>query len=77
LILAVDPGTSESAYVITGKNLKPLEFGKVDNYELLKLIEDGHSWEALHEGYEIVKKVLQRNKNIGDAFYEGISKVYW
>ena len=39
--------------------------------------KDGHSWEALHEGYEIVKKVLQRNKNIGDAFYEGISRVYW
>jgi hypothetical protein len=39
LILAVDPGTSESAYVITGKNLKPLEFGKVDNYELLKRFE--------------------------------------
>lgn len=56
MILAVDPGTSESAYVITGKKLKPLEFGKVDNYELLKLIEciGGRPYMVNHLAIEMI-----------------------
>lgn len=40
MILAIDPGTTESAYVIMGEDLKPIEFGKVENTKLLKLIEE-------------------------------------
>jgi hypothetical protein len=40
LILAIDPGTFESAYVIMGEGLKPIEFGKVENKKLLKLIQN-------------------------------------
>jgi hypothetical protein len=40
LILAIDPGTFESAYVIMGEDLKPIEFDKVENNELLKLIQN-------------------------------------
>ena len=39
MILAIDPGNKESAYVVMDEQLKPLEFGKVDNHELLRLIE--------------------------------------
>ena len=35
MILAIDPGSTESAYVILDKNLKPLKFGKVDNETLI------------------------------------------
>ena len=35
-ILAIDPGNIESAYVIMGEDYKPLEFGKVDNNNLLE-----------------------------------------
>lgn len=31
MILAIDPGCAESAYVLIGENLKPVEFGKVGN----------------------------------------------
>lgn len=40
MILAIDPGCTESAYVIMDEQLKPLEFDKVVNYELLKFIEN-------------------------------------
>lgn len=35
MILAIDPGNIESAYVILDKDLKPIEIGKVQNEELL------------------------------------------
>lgn len=40
MILAIDPGPIESAYVILDRNLKPVEFGKVKNYELLPTIDN-------------------------------------
>lgn len=40
MILAIDPGSSESAYVLIDDNLKPIEFAKVDNTELLQYIYD-------------------------------------
>jgi len=38
MILAIDPGTTESAYVILDKDLKPVIFGKYDNEMILKMI---------------------------------------
>jgi hypothetical protein len=35
MILAIDPGSSESAYVVLDDNLKPLDFGKIENENLM------------------------------------------
>lgn len=40
-IMGIDPGNVKSAYVITDENLKPLEFGKIYNEELLANIYNG------------------------------------
>lgn len=40
MILAIDPGTFESAYVITDENLLPVKFDKIENSALLKLIQN-------------------------------------
>lgn len=38
IILAIDPGPTESAYVLLNDDLKPCKFGKVPNEHLLELI---------------------------------------
>ena len=36
-IIAIDPGNAQSGYCVIDRNtLRPLEFGKVDNAELLR-----------------------------------------
>lgn len=41
MILAIDPGSEESGYVILDNNLKPLDKGKVKNEKLLDDIQMG------------------------------------
>ena len=38
MILAIDPGNVETAYVLIGDDRKPLEFGKVDNETMLEYV---------------------------------------
>lgn len=40
MILAIDPGNEQSAYVVLVDG-KPTQFGKVDNYDLLESVGDG------------------------------------
>ena len=35
MILAIDPGSKDSAFVLIGDDMKPIEFWKVDNQELI------------------------------------------
>ncbi len=39
-ILAIDPGNTETAYVLMDEEYRPLKFGKVDNYQMRQLISD-------------------------------------
>jgi hypothetical protein len=40
MILAIDPGTTESGIVWIDKNYKPLKFGKISNKEVLDWVSD-------------------------------------
>lgn len=45
-IFAIDPGNVQSAYCLMDESLKPLKFDKVDNEELLKMMESGFPFEV-------------------------------
>lgn len=48
-ILSVDPGNEFSAYSLLNEVLKPIDFGKVPNHELLNYIESYYSLDGSHE----------------------------
>lgn len=53
MILAIDPGNIESAYVVLDDNLKPIEFAKVKNKELLNSIRNNEFYEK-HVAIEMI-----------------------
>lgn len=46
-ILAIDPGCTESAYVVVDKNLKPFIFGKINNHDLLSFVQQENVLECV------------------------------
>ena len=40
MILAIDPGNTESAYVVVDCNDRPVRFGKIPNHDLLSMVFD-------------------------------------
>jgi len=55
MILAIDPGNVQSAYVLIDENLKPIDFNKLDNKILLnKLIDDDFTSEYQHLVIEMI-----------------------
>jgi hypothetical protein len=60
MLLAIDPGNVESAYVIVDEDLKPVEFGKVENHELLKKISGNCG-----NFYDCSKMAIEMIQNLG------------
>ena len=54
MILAIDPGNKQSAYVVIDKDLKPIQFAKVDNEKLMKLIKSGEFNGCNHLAIEMI-----------------------
>jgi len=64
--LAIDPGNTESAYVLVGADdLKPWEFEKIENHRLLQYIFDLRN--RLTEGESIEAFVIERVASYGLA----------
>lgn len=54
MILAIDPGNEQSAYVVIDKDLKPIRFAKIDNAELMGLIKSGEFKDCDHLAIEMI-----------------------
>ena len=66
MILAIDPGNIESAYCIIEKETyKPIEFGKIDNQQMLKQI-------GLFENIEciVIEKVASYGMAVGKEVFD-------
>jgi hypothetical protein len=72
-ILAIDPGTTESAYVIMdSETYKPLEFDKVDNEDLLSIILDLCLEDKI--GKSVIEMVSSYGMPVGKEIFE---TVFW
>ena len=70
MLLAIDPGNVESAYVLIGKDLTPLEFGKIPNKELLDVIPSL----ACGADYLALEMVASYGMAVGETVFE---TVFW
>ena len=66
MILAIDPGNIESAYCIIEKETyKPIEFGKIDNYKLLKQIGLFKNIDCI-----VIEKVASYGMTVGKEVFD-------
>lgn len=65
MLLSIDPGNKESAYCLIHKGtLKPIEFGKVDNDEMLRIIS------ALSFTDLAIEMVASYGMSVGESVFE-------
>lgn len=66
MILAIDPGNIESAYcIIETETYKPIEFGKIENNNLLKQISMFKDIESI-----VVEKVASYGMAVGQTIFD-------
>lgn len=74
MILAIDPGNVESGYVLLREfDLKPLEFGKVDNEVLLKKIKMDEFWyksQQDEEDHIAIEMIASYGMAVGQTVFE-------
>lgn len=81
MILAIDPGNIYSAYAVLDNNLKPIEFAKEDNNEILERILNRQFIKCNHASIEMIasygmavgKEVFETCVWIG-RFYQAIDR---
>ena len=69
-ILAIDPGNKESGYaVIEMPNFKLLDFGKVENEELLELLRqfEFNGWDKIDKHFKFNRFVIEKIASYGMA----------
>lgn len=66
MILAIDPGSTESGYVYIDENLKPVKFGKILNELLLSKIYD-HQLDTQHVAVEMIASY---GMSVGQTVFE-------
>ena len=72
MILAIDPGNVESAYVLMGENLKPVEFGKIPNEEMLSTVNTYNVLQTVDDF--AIEMVASYGMPVGESIFE---TVFW
>jgi hypothetical protein len=73
MILAIDPGCTESAYVILNKDLRPVGFGKKDNHDLLMDIQVISEFQE-DKHHFVIEMVASYGMPVGGEVFE---TVFW
>jgi sulfur relay (sulfurtransferase) DsrC/TusE family protein len=68
VILAIDPGDKQSAYVFMDEDYKPVEFGKVDNFQMMGIVDDTGTDKV------VIEMVASYGMAVGAEVFE---TVYW
>jgi len=72
MILAIDPGNIESAYAILDENLKPIDFGKIKNEDLLVKLQTTHINNNIN--HFAIEMVASYGMAVGETIFE---TVFW
>ena len=72
MIFAIDPGNTQSAYVIIDENLKPIEFGKIDNDLLIHKIYK--QMKNQNETDFVIEMVASYGMAVGETVFD---TVFW
>ena len=68
MILAIDPGNRESAYVLMDKNLRPLASGKIDNGDMLEVVQ------RMEYSELVIEMIASYGMAVGQEVFE---TVFW
>ncbi len=66
MILAIDPGNIESAYVILDENLKPIVFGKLENEKLINIV----GVQAQIQKHVVIENIASYGMAVGKEIFE-------
>lgn len=67
MIYAVDPGNTQSAYAVLDERLHPVEFGKLENQQLLSHIR---TWDHTGETPFVIEMVASYGMAVGKEVFE-------
>lgn len=67
-ILAIDPGNTQSAYVLIDRQCRPVEFGKIDNYKLLDFTVAQHN----SIDFTVIEMVASYGMPVGREVFETV-----
>ena len=66
MILAIDPGNEMSAYVLLDKNLKPIQFAKTTNEELISILD----LKCRSCDYIVIENIASYGMSVGASVFE-------
>lgn len=70
MIIAVDPGNIESAYIVLNNNLGIMGFDKCTNSKLLEIIDRRLNFDSTHETKIVIEMIACYGQRVGKEIFE-------